>query len=79
MQYRFTQMAARAMKHAADAAEELSHNYIGTEHLLIGLLREEDGIASQVLGEHGITEEKIQRLVEQLITRGNVAVSDVID
>lgn len=79
MQYRFTQMAANAMQHAADAAGELQHNYIGTEHLLIGLLREEEGIASQVLGDHGITEEKIMRLVEQLISSGNVEVADVID
>ena len=79
MQYRFTQMAANAMQYAADVASELSHNYIGTEHLLIGLLREEDGLASQVLAENDVTEEKVMRLVEQLITGGNVEVADVID
>ena len=79
MQYRFTQMAANAMQYAADVASELSHNYIGTEHLLIGLLREEDGLASQVLAENDITEDKVMRLVEQLITSGNVEVADVID
>ena len=79
MQYRLTQMAANALKHAADAAEELSHSYIGTEHVLLGLLRETNGLACKVLGQHGITEEKIARLVEQLITRGNVAVQDVVD
>ena len=79
MQYRFTQMAANAMQYAADVASELSHNYIGTEHLLIGLLREEEGLASQVLVQNGVTEEKVMRLVEQLITGGNVEVADVID
>ncbi len=79
MQYRFTQMAANAMQYAADVASELSHNYIGTEHLLIGLLREEDGLASQVLVQNDVTEEKVMRLVEQLITAGNVEVADVID
>lgn len=79
MQYRFTQMAANAMQYAADVASELSHNYIGTEHLLLGLLREEDGLASQVLSQHEITEEKVMRLVEQLITGGNVEVADVVD
>ena len=79
MQYRFTQMAANAMQYAADAASELQHNYIGTEHLLVGLLREEEGIASQVLNQHGISEEKILRLVAQLIGSGNVKVADVID
>ncbi len=79
MQYRFTQMAADAMQYAADVASELSHNYIGTEHLLIGLLREEEGLASQVLIQNGVTEEKVMRLVEQLITGGNVEVADVMD
>ncbi len=78
MQYRLTQMAANALKYAADAAEELSHNYIGTEHLLLGLLREQSGLACKVLNQHGITEEKITRLVEQLITRGNMAVADIV-
>ena len=39
MQYKFTESAARAISNAADAAGELGHNYIGTEHILIGLLR----------------------------------------
>ena len=79
MQYRFTQMAANAVQYAADVATELSHNYIGTEHLLLGLLREEDCLACQVLSEHDVTEEKVMRLVEQLITGGNVEVADVVD
>ena len=54
MQYRFTPSAAQAVQNAADAAGELGHNYIGTEHLLIGLVREENGIASRVLEEHDV-------------------------
>ena len=40
MQYRFTQMAANVMHYSKEAAAELNHSYIGTEHILIGLLRE---------------------------------------
>ena len=79
MQYRFTQMAANAIQYAADVASELSHNYIGTEHLLLGLLRAQDGLAAQVLSEHDVTEEKVMRLVEQLITGSPVEVADVVD
>lgn len=80
MQYRFTQNAANAIQFAADAAEELEHNYIGTEHILIGLLREGEGIAASVLEEHGVTEEKVIDLVSQLIgSSASVEVADVVD
>lgn len=80
MQYRFTPSAAQAVQNAADAAGELGHNYIGTEHLLIGLVREENGIASRVLEEHDVTEDKLMELVSQLISGGDsVEVADVSD
>ena len=58
---------------------ELKHNYIGTEHLLLGLLREPEGLASRVLEEHGVTEEKILRMIQQWIGEGSVDVADVVD
>ena len=67
MQYKFTQMAANALKYASDAAAEFGHNYIGTEHLLIGLLRERGGLACQVLEDYDITEEKAKALLGQLM------------
>ena len=80
MQYRFTPSAAQAVQNAADAAGELGHNYIGTEHLLIGLVREENGIASRLLEEHDVTEDKLMELVSQLISGGDsVEVADVSD
>ena len=79
MQYRFTREAASAVQYAADVASELSHNYIGTEHLLLGLLREKEGLASQLLFQYEISEDKIMHLVEQLIAGGNVKVDDVVD
>ena len=59
MQYRFTQMAANVIRHSRQAAMELNHNYIGTEHILIGLLREKEGLACQVLTDQGVTEQQV--------------------
>lgn len=77
MNYRFTSSAAQAVQNAADAAGELGHNYIGTEHLLIGLVREENGIAAKVLNQHDVTEDKLMELVSQLISGGDSV--DVVD
>ena len=55
MQYRFTQMAANVMHYSKEVAAELNHSYIGTEHILIGLLREKEGLACQVLEDHDVT------------------------
>nr|MBN1229979.1 ATP-dependent Clp protease ATP-binding subunit [Anaerolineae bacterium] len=62
---RFTQRARRVLSLAQEEAERLQHNYIGTEHLLLGLLREEGGVAGRVLKEMGLSIEQ----VESLITR----------
>ncbi len=65
---RFTEKAKEAIGLAADAAEDLGHTYVGTEHLLIGLLREGTGAAARVLDQCGVKEEKVMELVSQLIT-----------
>ena len=49
MQYKFTNRAEKAIKIANTTAEELGHSYIGTEHLLLGLIREGEGVAARVL------------------------------
>ena len=51
---RFTQGAKRVLSLAQEAAERLQHSYIGTEHLLIGLMREEGGVAGRVLKQLGL-------------------------
>ena len=79
MQYRFTQMAANVMHYSKEAASELNHNYIGTEHILIGLLREKEGLACQVLEDHGVTEEKVMHMVSQLIQGSGTAVAEPED
>ncbi len=65
---RFTEKAKEAIGLAADAAEDLGHTYVGTEHLLIGLLKEGTGAAARVLDQCGVKEEKVTELVSQLIT-----------
>ena len=64
---RYTPQAQEALTQAVAAAEQLNHGYVGTEHLLIGLLREGTGVAAKVLEENGLEEERVIELVSQLI------------
>lgn len=64
---RFTEKARAAIALAVEAAENLDHNYVGTEHLLIGLLHEGTSVAARVLEECGVREDKVIELVSQLI------------
>src|SRR5438445_3950840 len=68
---RFTERARQVVVLAQDEARALSHNYIGTEHLLLGLLREEDGLAAKVLGELGVTLEAIRDQVARIVGQGD--------
>jgi ATP-dependent Clp protease ATP-binding subunit ClpC len=65
---RFTDQAREAVYLAQASAQELGHNYIGTEHLLLGLLREETGVAAKVLNANGVFAEKVEELISQLIS-----------
>ncbi|MBT9780128.1 AAA domain-containing protein [Clostridium sp. MCC353] len=69
---RFTAKAREAITLAVDAAEELGHSYIGTEHLLIGLIQEGSGVAAKVLESNNVKEEKVIELVSQLIAPNNM-------
>jgi ATP-dependent Clp protease ATP-binding subunit ClpA len=75
---RFTERARQVVVLAQDEARALSHNYIGTEHILLGLLREEEGIAARVLGELGVTLEAIRSQVAQIVGRGDEVTSGQI-
>src|SRR5512147_435777 len=68
---RFTQRARRVLSLAHQEAERMRHNYIGTEHLLLGLIREEGGVAGRVLRELGVEAERVQELVERLTGTGS--------
>lgn len=67
---RFTQRARRVLSLAHQEAERLRHNYIGTEHLLLGLIREEGGVAGRVLRELGLENNRVQEIVERLTETG---------
>ena len=79
MQYRLTRQAEKAIAFARDIAEELQHNYIGTEHLMLGLIRSSDGLASKILLQNEVTESKLLKLIEQLINDSDVMFADVAD
>ncbi len=68
---RYTPQAKEALSLAVEMAESLNHGYVGTEHLLIGLLQEGTGVAARVLEENGVEESKVVELVSQLITPDN--------
>lgn len=67
MQTPYTAKAKKAVDFAAKMSKSMKHNYIGTEHLLLGLLKEETGVAAQVLQENGVGLEKVMELIEELI------------
>ena len=65
---RYTPQAKEALSLAVGMAGSLNHGYVGTEHLLIGLLQEGTGVAARVLEENGVEESKVVELVSQLIS-----------
>jgi ATP-dependent Clp protease ATP-binding subunit ClpC len=67
---RFTEKARRVVIYAQEEARMLNQNYIGTEHLLLGLIREQDGIAAKALESLNISLEDVHQQVEELIGRG---------
>jgi ATP-dependent Clp protease ATP-binding subunit ClpA len=72
---RFTDRARQVVVLAQEEARMLNHNYIGTEHILLGLIHEGHGVAAQVLESLGITEDTVRQQVEQIIGRGQQAPS----
>ena len=73
----FTEKAGRALALAAQAARKLKQGYVGTEHILIGLLKERTGVAAKVLLENGVEEEAVLSLVEeQIALKGTQALKE---
>ena len=76
MQERYTKQAENVLALAKEAASSCGHSYIGTEHLLVGLVEEKEGTAGRVLEEFGIQADKAMALIDKLIAPpGNTAVS----
>ena len=67
---RFTQRASTAITKAHDAAMALGHSYVGTEHLLLGIVREGDGLGARILLSQGLTEHGLTRMVTETVGRG---------
>lgn len=77
MQKSFTNKAQKALKLAEKASKMMRHNYIGTEHLLLGLLREGTGVAANVLMDNGVEANQLLDLIKSLIAHsGHTAVED---
>ena len=81
MERQFTRQAENALKLAKTTAKSCGHGYIGTEHLLAGLLKEPEGTAGKVLQEFNVEEEKLMELINDLIapSQGSTAVEEPKD
>jgi ATP-dependent Clp protease ATP-binding subunit ClpC len=75
---KFTERARRVLTLAQEEAQRFNHNYIGTEHLLLGLVREGDGVAAKVLNNLGVELSKVRSAVEFIIGRGEKQISGEI-
>ena len=76
MQAKFTRQAKAALQIAESAARSWKHSYIGTEHILVGLLKEQEGTAGKILEEFGVDPEKLETLITQLIAPSGVLVAE---
>jgi ATP-dependent Clp protease ATP-binding subunit ClpC len=75
---RFTERARQVVVLAQEEARALKHNYIGTEHILLGLLREEEGLAARVLQSFEITVERVRAAVVRIVDSGEEVTSGQI-
>ena len=67
----FTEKANEALNFAISSAEYFGHTYIGSEHLLLGLLKTGSGVAAAILNSKSVTAEKIEKLIEETIGNGS--------
>ena len=67
---KFTPRAEEALRLSQEAAGELGHGYVGTEHLLLGLIREDEGMAHEVLTESGLTDDMIVEIIKRSVGAG---------
>lgn len=74
--YNFTDRLRKVLQMAREEATRLHHEYVGTEHLLLGLLREGEGVAAAVLANLGVEREAIRRQIEQVVKAGKAVAAD---
>ncbi len=75
---RFTEKARKVLSLAEQAALKLNHNYVGTEHMLLGLVKEKKGLANKILAKNDITEEKVMEKIRSKVGQGKQKVSGSI-
>src|SRR5437868_6833006 len=75
---KFTERARKVLSLAQEEAQRFQHNYIGTEHLLLGLIREQEGVAGRVLRKLGVDIEKARSALESILGRGERIISGEI-
>ena len=78
MTYKFTKSAQKVIEYANELATNLGHKYVGTEHILYGLTKEKTGVASKVLENQGITDEKVLNEIEEIIGKSTTKLSDTL-
>ncbi len=64
------------LKHGKNHAQSCNHSYIGTEHILVGLLKEKEGTAGRILEEFNVEEDALRQLIEELIAPSEVLVTE---
>ncbi len=74
-----TPRAKRILQISYEEARELQHNYIGTEHLLLALIREDEGLAAQILKKHGVSHTKLRQIVVKVVGQGSKDGKDISD
>ena len=67
---RFTQRASTAIRKAHDAAAGMGHSYVGTEHILLGITREGEGLGARILADNALTDSVLTRMVTETVGRG---------
>lgn len=72
---RFTERAQRVLYYAQQEAQAFRHGYVGTEHILLGILKETDGVARKLLNSMNVTEDKVRKLIEEYEGKGEFAIS----
>ena len=78
MTYKFTKSAESVIEISNDIAIELGHNYVGTEHLLYGLSKESNGVASKVLENQEVTSDAILEKIEELVGRAEEGIGGTV-
>ena len=76
MDFEYTAQAKKALDLSKRISKTLGHNYVGTEHILLGLVKEGEGVASKILAEHDVTFNKLKELIENLVAPGGITVMD---